>query len=301
LFEDGRIVFGKTGEASPQLKVFYEEKKRFGEVQNTWFDGATFGTATSGTKELQDLFGGSALFPSPKPVSLLRGLLQLSAKSGDIVMDFFAGSCSTAHAVLEESSTDDGPRHFIMVQIPERLGQAADLDGSRIETIADIGMERIHRVIDRLKQGGGGQLDLAEQSEMDLGFRVFRLQESNLRPWPKDVPAEVDEVPERLQEQMDPLREGWSEEAVIAEVAVKEGFGLNYRLQELEGIEGNTIHRVEDPGKRQALYICLDEKLQDETWQGLSLEEEDLFICRDVALSDTQAANLALQCRFHTI
>ena len=116
------------------------------------------------------------------------------------------------------------------------------------------------------------------------------------------MPADDEEaVVNQLQRQIDPLREGWTEQAVIAEVTVKEGFGLNYRVETLDEITANCVYRVTDPGRQQTIYACLDEHLETETWEGLDLTENDLFICRDTALDDTQAANIALQCRLHTI
>ena len=106
------------------------------------------------------------------------------------------------------------------------------------------------------------------------------------------MPADDEEaVVNQLQRQIDPLREGWTEQAVIAEVTVKEGFGLNYRVETLDGITANCVYRVTDPDREQRMYVCLDEHLENETWSDLDLTENDLFICRDTALDDTQAAN----------
>ena len=96
LLADGRIVFGKTGTAGPQLKVFYDELREFGQVENTWFDGARAGTVTRGTQEVQELFEGRAIFDFPKPPDLIRLLLRITTKRDDLILDFFAGSCSTA-------------------------------------------------------------------------------------------------------------------------------------------------------------------------------------------------------------
>jgi len=85
------------------------------------------------------------------------------------------------------------------------------------------------------------------------------------------------------------------------EVAVKEGYGLNSRVERLEGIEGNTVFRVTDPNKDQSFLICLDDSLEPETLKALGLRKDDLSICRDAALNDEMAANLALQCRLETI
>lgn len=158
LLEDDRIVFGRNGRAKPQLKVFYAEKRAFGEVATSWLDGATYGTANAGTRELQQLFDGVAPFLFPKPVSLLRFLLQLSTGPEDLVMDFFAGSGVTGAATLAQNQEDGGRRRFILVQRPEPV------DNAHWPTLAHLTRERLRREID-----GFGY---------DAGFRALRLDDT---------------------------------------------------------------------------------------------------------------------------
>ncbi|HEX5677009.1 MAG TPA: site-specific DNA-methyltransferase [Alcanivorax sp.] len=151
----GRILFGRRGRARPQLKVFLDEKKAYGEVATTWLDGATFGTARGGTQELQALFGARVPFTYPKPTALLRFLLRLATGPGDLVMDFFAGSGTTGHAVLAENLADGGGRRFLLVQRAEATGEP------RWPTIADITRERLRRA--------------ARELGSEEGFRAWRL------------------------------------------------------------------------------------------------------------------------------
>jgi adenine-specific DNA-methyltransferase len=95
--------------------------------------------------------------------------------------------------------------------------------------------------------------------------------------------------------------DGWNPERVIWEVAVKEGFGLNCQVERLDDVSGNTVWRVTDPDKEQSFRICLDPTLDPEAMRSLNLARDDFFICRDVALDDSLAANLALQCRLKAI
>jgi len=147
---DGRIVFGKSGDARPSLKVFYEEKRDFGETSITWLAGSKYGTATSATKTLQDMFGGESPFDTVKPVELIKHLINVSTRDNDIVLDSFAGSGTTAHAVLALNNEDGGNRRFILVEC---------------EDYADsVTAERVRRVIrgvptaknTQLKEGLGG-------------------------------------------------------------------------------------------------------------------------------------------------
>ena len=107
---DGRILFGRSGRARPQLKVFLKEKQPYGEVATTWLDGAAFGTARSGTRELQALFGARVPFTYPKPTALLRFLLRLATGPGDLVLDFFAATLSPARALHPATLPPGGGR-----------------------------------------------------------------------------------------------------------------------------------------------------------------------------------------------
>jgi adenine-specific DNA-methyltransferase len=104
-----------------------------------------------------------------------------------------------------------------------------------------------------------------------------------------------------MEEFADPLLPGWEPVNVIWEVAIKEGFSLTSRIEKLPDVDGNTVYLVTDPDRDQSFRICLDETLEEATVKALGLDKEDLFVCRDIALTDDLAANLALQCRLKTI
>lgn len=131
LYKDKRIVFGADGLGKPQLKVFYEEKRIFGEVPTTWLPGNEYGTTTSASKELKNIFG-KKVFDYPKPVELIKHLLHLATKDGDIVLDSFAGSGSTAQAVLEQNKKDGFNRKFILIEMEE---YAEEITANRIRKV----------------------------------------------------------------------------------------------------------------------------------------------------------------------
>ena len=162
LVKDGRIVFGQTGNARPQLKVFYNEKRDFGETPTTWLDGGSFGTATEGTRDLQSLFEGKSPFDFPKPASLVQGLLSLATRMDDLVLDFFAGSGGTAQAVMQANQLDAGHRRYILVQLPEPTEGA-------FPTIADITRERVRRAAAELRPTTSGQLALDGATDIGGG------------------------------------------------------------------------------------------------------------------------------------
>lgn len=172
--KDGRILFGKDGKGRPQLKVFYEEKKDFGSIDNSWFSAERTGTTTNGTKEVMKLMEGK-FFDMPKPVSLLKKLIYLSnAQDSDIILDFFSGSATTAHAVIQLNAEDGGNRRFILVQLREPTSEDSEAYKAGYKNICEIGEERIRRAGKKIKE----EAPLATQS-LDTGFRVFRLDESN--------------------------------------------------------------------------------------------------------------------------
>ena len=133
LYADKRIIFGSDGLGKPQLKVFYEEKKIFGEVPTTWLPGNDYGTTTSASKELKNIFG-KKIFDYPKPVELIKYLLHLATKDGDIVLDSFAGSGSTAQAVLEQNQKDGFNRKFILIEMEE---YAEEITANRIKKVIE--------------------------------------------------------------------------------------------------------------------------------------------------------------------
>jgi adenine-specific DNA-methyltransferase len=124
---DNRIIWTNNGNGRPQLKVFYNEKKDFGSVDNSWFSAEKIGTSTNGTKELMRLFNGTSYFDTPKPISLLIKLITLANTADDsIILDFFSGSATTAHAVMQLNAEDGGHRKFIMVQLPEKTDEKSE-------------------------------------------------------------------------------------------------------------------------------------------------------------------------------
>ena len=286
----------------PRLKRFRNELKD-GVVPSTWWPHTDAGHNDEAKKQLAALMGNPSTFSTPKPVRLLRRLLQIGATEPDcLVLDFFAGSCVTTHAVLELNREDGGRRQFIMVQLPEAIPADSLARKSGYQTIADIGKERIRRVIKKLKDDAKGKLALKHgDAPEDLGFKVFKLAESNYRPWSGVENTDGEAYAKTMEMYIDPLLPGWDATNVIHEVAMKEGYSLTCGIEKVEGVAGNTVHRVTDADKGQSFLICLDDKLKDKAIKTMDLNKDHLFICRDAALTDAQAANLALQCKLKTI
>jgi len=296
LIADGRIIWPPEPAGRPRLRRYLnelaDEFTGLSTVLNTVYN-------TQGTRELMELFGGKEVMDFPKPVEYMKIPVRqgMASDAHEIVLDFFAGSCPLAQAVLELNREDGGSRRYIMVQLPEPTPKGSPARYLGLATIADIGKERIRRVIAKLNDADGGQQSLDQwDTPEDLGFRVYRLSESSFRQWSPPDTDDAETIATQLGMFHDPLLEGWTPERVIAEVALKEvGYGLDYTVQKHE-LKGNTIWQVTDPGKEQTFRLCLDETISADTIRALGLRKDSVFICRDKALDDSLAANLALQC-----
>jgi len=311
---DNELVFNRQGDKwSVRYKQYlYDED---GRERGSKLYSILIGPYTQeGTSEIKQFFGDGKVFPFPKPSSLIKYFASYAWDDEEaIILDFFAGSCPTAQAVLEFNREHGGNRRFIMVQLPEPTPDGSPARKAGYETIADIGKERIRRVIAGMRKEREGQLPLeTRERPEDLGFKVFKLAPSNVRPW---YGVEED-TPEAYARQMelfiDPLVDGWTPESVIYEVALKDrGFGLNCRIERLGRVRDpaqpdlqaprDAVYRVTDPEREQSFVICLADAVPRPLVQLLELEQPDAFVCRDVALDDETAANLALQCRLKTI
>jgi adenine-specific DNA-methyltransferase len=314
------VAKGKSGGG---YWIYEKYRKETYKAKSIWTE--TNVISEQGTMELGALGLGGA-FDFPKPIALLKKALQLSSGESDLILDFTAGSATTAQAVLEINREESTNRRFILVQLPEPVSKNSAAAKRAFKTIADIGKERTRRVIAKMKKEQEGKL--ATDAPQDMGFRVYKLAESNMKPWQGTDEKDPEKYAKTMEMFLDPLVEGWKPEDVIAEVALKEaGFGLNCRVEEVEpqmnadgrrldsepkpktsvGVHRRasavapTVYRVTDEDKEQSFYICLDDKVRLEDVKFLNLTRDMLFICRDVALDDETAANLALQCRLRTI
>ena len=198
-------------------------------------------------------------FDFPKPVNLIKQCVALSAAEEDIILDFFSGSCTTAHAVLNLNKEDNGNRKFICVQLPEKCNESSEAFKVGYKTIADIGKERIRRVIQKLKEEQDGKLNFEGKAErQDLGFKVFKLRESNFKIWRLKIKTEA-ELINQLQLHLEPLDEHAKTEDVLYELLLKSGASLTSKIEQKEG------------------YI-----LVNDNEEALILEEADDKIIKDV-------------------
>ncbi len=260
LVSDNRIWFGKDGKTRPRLKLFLSESK--GTPSWTWWANEEVGHNQEATKELNALMGMGEVFDNPKPTRLIKRILQLSTfnENSDIVLDFFAGSGTTAQAVMELNKEDGGNRQFILVQLPEKTDEESEAHKAGYKTIADICKERIRRAGRKMSEPLITQMaaDNADKKKRQLtmeltassadkesaasdssklsavGFKVFTLQPSNFKVWRTDTIENGDDLVKQMDAFADPVRAGSDADAMAWEILVKSGYELTTKMEKLK-------------------------------------------------------------------
>ena len=241
-----------------------------------------------GKKAIQDLLG-STVMDFPKSPDYIRRMVQLGAESEDIVLDFFSGSCTTAHAILNLNQQDGGDRKFIMVQLPEPCDDNSEAARAGYKTIADIGKERIRRVIKKIESeqtssDAQGDLlaDADEPKDLDLGFKVLKLDRSNFTIWDgSDTEISEEELAEQLELHVDHIDPDAGQEDLLYELLLKAGFMPTEKVTKLE-MAGKTVFSVAEG----MLLICLENEITRELIDAVAEAEPGRFICLDKGFQD---------------
>ena len=246
---DNRVWFGKDGSALPNTKRFLQELRQGVKARSLW-SASDCGSNDSAKKEMRALFGDTDLFPFPKPQSLIRRMLQLVITQDCICLDFFSGSATTAHAVMQLNAEDGGSRRFIMVQLPEVCDEKSEAFKAGYKNICEIGKERIRRAGLKIKEDSA-----TTAPNLDIGFRVFKADSSNM----KDVyytPDEVEQATLELAE--DPIKEDRTAEDLLFQIFLD--FGLDLALPVArEQIDGKTVFVVDG----RVLLACFDSNIPE--------------------------------------
>ena len=278
LINDNRIYWGPDGNNTPRLKRFLSEVKQ-GIVPQTFWPHTEVGHTQEAKKELIATvsFSNSAdVFDTPKPTRLIERILQIATtpNNDDIVMDFFSGSGTTAHAVMALNTKDGGNRRFIMVQIPEKI------DSQDYSNLCEIGKERIRRAGASIGAG-------------DTGFRVFKLDSSNLKTWdaaPIDPQAGdvIGELANRMNAMIHRVKPDRSDLDMVFEVMLKLGVPLDFPVTEVS-VNGKTAYSV---GEDCLLLVCLAPDIQPEDVEQMAeYAPAKAVISRDSFADDTAMAN----------
>lgn len=301
IFGQGKVYLNNGN--LPRFKKFmsdYEGKA----LRSIYF--SEFSTQ-QGSAELAELFGIS-LVEYPKPLGLLKTLLMATTENDDIILDFFAGSCTTAHATIQLDSDRPIKRQFIVVQLPEvtKFDSPAFLAGYK--TIAEIGKERIRRAIKKIENNNLNEalldtpLFANEKPKNNLGFKIYKYFRSNFKQWSPLQEENSEALTPLFDNISDPLLPGWKKEDLLTEILPLEGFPLTSKITYLEDHLKNEMYCVSAPDFcAHDLFVCLDESIQPSTVELLTMEKEDIFICLDSALSDELKARVQDQFNVHVI
>jgi adenine-specific DNA-methyltransferase len=278
ILED-RIYWGENGNNFPRQKRFLSEVQS-GIVPSTWWTREFAGDNQASKREIRSLFNeGEVDFETPKPTTLIQRLLEIAASDNDIILDFFAGSATTAHAVLDLNRQDGGNRKFILVQLPEPCAPESEAFKAGYRTIADIGKERIRRVINKLNTEDEGKLDLDRNGRRDRGFKVLKLDKSNFKQWqPLQPTATPEQILDQLSLHIAHIEPQAKPEDLLYEILLKSGIMLTEPV-EVVRLAGKTVHSVADG----YLMLCLEETVTKELIDAVIEADPQQFICLDSA------------------
>ena len=285
--QNGRVVFGKDESTTPKIRtnLFEQDKEVLRSVH--------FSYAQTATQEFIKLFDGARIFDNPKNTSDIAKIVGYvsSPKDEDIILDFFSGSATTAHAVMQLNAEDGGNRRFILVQLPEVCDEKSEAYKAGYKNICEIGKERIRRAGKKLTETKNGQLSMdGENAPLDIGFKVFKLDSSNMKLWdttPIDE-ANADELTERMNQMVRRIKPERSDLDMVYEVMLKLGVPLTFPVQRLD-INGKPVYEV---GEDCLLLICLAEFVEPEDVEAMAdYAPAKMIMSRDCFTTDTAMAN----------
>ena len=271
------LYWGKDGKSkSPRRKQFLSEAKPV--VPRSVWSYSEAGSTQKATIEIRELFDGISVFTYPKPKDLLKKIIYHATVDNeeDIILDFFTGSGTTAHAVYEKNMEDGGDRKYICVQLPEPTQEKTEAYKAGYKNIAEIGKERIKRAVKKIQEENKQKSLLNQGKNMDLGFKVFKLNQSNFRVWEGEIPEEKEKSKQIEMHMDDFIHSGSSDEDLLYEILIKTGFELTTKIKILK-IENKIIYSVED----HTLLICLEKEITKELILAMARLQPARVVCLD--------------------
>mgnify|MGYP000254136360 CR=1 FL=1 len=274
--KEGRMWFGKDGKGIPRRKTYLSERE--GKNVWTWWPNSEVGHSQEATQEVKILFDGHAYFDYPKPVRLLKKLVQIGSQDDSIIIDFFSGSATTAHAVMQLNAEDGGKRHFVLVQLPETLPEDSDAYKAGYKNICEIGKERIRRAAKKIREDAG----LTLTQDFDGGFRCLRLDSSNMQ--------DVYYTPGAMRQDLlsfttDNIKPDRTPEDLLFQVMLELGMLPSSKITETV-IDGKRVLAVADG----FLLACFDTGVTTETVTAIAKKQPSYAVFRDASMADDSTA-----------
>ena len=281
LVEDNRVYFGEEGANTPRIKRFLSELKFDGMAPTSILLHKDVGHSQEGSQEVTKLLNAGA-FEGPKPSRLINRLLTLAnSKKGSLILDFFSGSATTAHAVMQLNAEDDGKRKFIMVQLPEKCEAKSEAYKAGYKTICEIGKERIRRAGEKIKEENKDKEGI---ENLDVGFKVFKLDSSNLIKWDNTPTTDEEEVKNRIKQlSMDYLVAGRNDLDLLYEIMLKYGLSLNLPVEErkFDGVPTYIINHTD-----YKVLVCLQPNITLSAVEEMDKDIIGTYIFADRCFSD---------------
>jgi adenine-specific DNA-methyltransferase len=281
----GQIWFDKDENTQPSLVKYLDDV-------DTLLLRSVISLKSDGGIEVEELFGGKSYYSYPKPTSIIQTFIEsFKVSNVDIVLDFFAGSCTTAHAVMALNAEDRGNRKFICVQLAEPCEEESEAFKAGFKTIADIGKERIRRAAKKIKEENKGKLDF-DKAKLDLGFKVLKLEQSNFKQWRENVKT-GEELKEQMKMFVDNTTKGAASDDMLFEIILKNSrFDLNVKVSK-ESFDGVDYYRLADGVE----IVCLAQKITKKLIDKVLSQKSEKFTCLDIAFKDNDQlkTNTALQ------
>lgn len=278
MLEDNRVWFGSDGNGVPRQKRFLSEVKNNLTPMSIW-KYSEVGHSQEATKKLKDLFDNTYVFDYSKTVDLIKKCVELYSDQNCIVLDFFSGSATAAHAVMQLNAEDGGKRKFIMVQLPEKISENSEAYKAGYKNICEIGKERIRRagkkIIEENKEKEGIE-------KLDVGFRVFKCDSSNM----KDVYYNPDEFEISLLDGfIENIKEDRTPEDLLFQVMLNFAIELSSDIRE-EIICGKKVFNV----KGNYLVACFDNDINEEVIEVVAKQKPQYFVIKDRSIKDDNMA-----------
>ena len=276
LKEENRIWFGKEGNNVPSLKKYLSEVKK-GVTPLTIWKRKEVGDNQEARRVIRALFDDISYFDTPKAIGLIKRIAVLSTKENDIILDFFSGSATTAHAVMQLNAEDGDNRKYIMVQLPEPCPEDSEAYKAGYQNISEIGKERIRRAGQKIKEESG--------AEIDYGFRVFKVDSSNM----KEVYYRPEELTQQqILETISNIKKDRTAEDLLFQVMLDWGLGLSLPVETKE-IQGKDVHFVAG----NSLVACFEEDVSEELVKEIAGVKPLRAVFRDSSFaSDAERINL---------
>lgn len=280
MIKDNRIWFGKDGNNVPSIKRFLSEVKQSVTPMTIW-KYSEVGHSQDAKQNLKKLFDGKSFFDYPKSVELIKRCIQLYSNESSIIIDFFSGSATTAHAVMQLNAEDGGKRKFIMVQLPEKTDEKSEAFKAGYKNICEIGKERIRRAGEKIKEEAG-----LNGQDLDIGFRVLKLDSSNM----KDIYYSADEYDQGMLENMQSnTKEDRTDLDLLFGCLVDWGLELDkpYTIKE---INGHKVHIYNDGD----LVACFEKDLDMKTIDEIAkLQALRVVFCDNSFIDSATKINVA--------